>query len=378
MTLSEARSRAADAIRKTMPRGVLWKGNVIQADQVRVEALLNRAGTLPNASARTAGKGGPAMVVVTVTARNDAAAVAVEVYTVTKDPIDLISDRGLMAVDAVERALRTLPGSDLPLLKTSTGLTVLPPRIDDNKTNIWMTQVVWPSADPGEPDGQPLATAIGDSIGAIYHHVSDGVAVALAFVTPAALEANGALQARYDADLTRRGDTEARRRQATFDGLVPRCEIDVSSERATFGGGTDLLASPFTWGTADGRMWTGRAVRQRVTVEVRVWHRSERLADEAALKIISELDQSVVTWPGDFNARVLQADGTLAVERLTNGNYQNRMDVVGRAQSAWDSDTGLALASATFTVLSVAPIEPANVHADVNSIGLTRTLEAEV
>ena len=160
-------------------------------------------------------------------------------------------------------------------------------------------------------------------------------------------------------DTAQTGDTEARCRAALIASLVPRAKIVLETRRETLGGEHDLsVISDEIWLDDQDREWLCRVAQQEIVVTVTVWHRLETLADEAVLRIASELDDSLVVWPGDFDARV-SVGGVVVTQRLSGGTYTQQVRLLNRAPARWDGDHGLLRSTLQATVQSVSQLRPA-------------------
>ena len=348
MNLYTSRAKAADAIESTIPDGVLVRPP-IQADGIRVDTIVALARFLSTAGSSKLRDEGPAIVVVTTPARRKHGAIEVRAYTLTRDRRSLVTGdglkmrdgikagRGLAVVDWVEEAIRGLPGSGLPILETETVPSPLPEDIGKTSVRVWTTTALWPLAFPDS-----TAAGAGSSTSAIRDHVA------------------AVIETTLPATLTRqRGRTEADRRIAYYAGDVPRAWITLHTQRETIGGSPNFVArESMAWNDADGLRWTAQAVTQTVIVRVSVAHRTEPLADEAAIRIFAGLEGTTVNWPGAFDGRVLEA-GVMVTQRLTGGDYQQDIRPLQLDRAEWDAEAGVAVARLQVSVEAMDPIEPA-------------------
>ena len=138
---------------------------------------------------------------------------------------------------------------------------------------------------------EPLATDTDSSTEAIRQHVGTAIETGLPSTSDA-----------------QTGATEADHRMAVQRGMVPRAWIVLKTQREAIGGAPDFVVRDpivFQDGETPPRTWSAQAVTQTVVVDVHVAHRTENLADAAVIRIASELEGTVVIWPGAFMARVL-------------------------------------------------------------------------
>ena len=115
-----------------------------------------------------------------------------------------------------------------------------------------------------------------------------------------------------------------------------------------------------TWQDSESppRKWSAQAVTQTVVVVIHVAHRTEDLADLAVLRIAAELEGSVVTWPGDFDARVMDG-GVMVTQRLSGGDYAQDIRLIMFDRAEWDAESGLGVARLQIGIEAADPIEPA-------------------
>ena len=379
MTLSEARGAAAAAIRAAasgveVPR-------VVEVDTVTENDIPMLADGLWDAPTATSSDRGPAVVAVMARARQASQAIELIAFTVIKSRLALELEmagkgRGLATLDLIESALSHLPGHGLPRLLVETMPEPLsPPSRDENATiYVYSTRCVWPPAFPGEPTGQPIDADDIDGISAIRDHVADAVEAAGEFVTAADVVADPSLADRREADLARIGDTEARQRVATIDGLVPRCAIELSTYREAIGGAPDLtVIDTQTFTGADGREWSARGATQRIVVTVTVRHRTKRLADALVTAIAAALDDTEVVWPGAFDAREVSGSD-IVTNRLSDGTFRSEVLLLMRDPAAWDLESGLAVASIQASVQLVTLLAPATQSVPVTDVEVTGSL----
>ena len=339
---------------------------------MRPEDFVALARDLDEADAREYGPSGPAIVIVSAPTRDEGEAILVQAFTVTKGQVRLYGGRGLAVVDAVEAALRSLPGEHLPPLLVTTERATLPATMRDNQLSIWASAVRWPPAEPGEPEGHPIDTATGDGLSAIRDHIADAVVASVPLLTQADVDADADLQDRFDADQDRIGDTEARRRRALIEGLVPRVSIDMHTYREVVGGQPDLaVIAAQTFSDEDGRNWSARAATQSMIATVTVCHRTERLADEVTRDIAAGLDDSSVIWPGSFDAIVEDSGGDLVTVRRTNGTYAQLVRLLMRDPATWDDEKGLAVAKLEIAVSAVSLLSVATETIEPDTLTVT-------
>ena len=365
MNLSERRAAAAAAIRAAAADTELVQ--VMEVDSVAPADIPVMADGLPDASIGTAGTRGPAICAVMADGRAETQAVMLTVYTVARSRLELKltqtgRGRGLAIVDVVEGALQELPGNGLPPLFVRTTVAALDTaaRANDMTARVWITRCAWPPAEPGVPDGQELATPQGGAMGAIRTTVADAITRGMPLLTADDVTADATLADRAAADLLRRGIGEADYRHAIIDRLVPRCQIILQTQRETLGGQHDLaVIANQNWTDDTDRRWTARVAEQEIVATVKVWHRTELLADEAVARVMGQLDQARVAWPGSFDALVL-VGGVYVTQRLTGAEYEQLMTLLNRTPAEWDAEQGLMMGMMQCTVQSVTQLRAAD------------------
>lgn len=350
MKHDEARRRAADAIRAACATDEVFR--VVEVDGVTERDVPILADGIDDATLAESGERGPAVVAVMARGRTETQAIELTAYTIIRSrlAIELTMagrGRGVAIVDQVEGALSNLPPHGLPRLFVTSSVAPLPPTVrdDDDTVYVYWSRCVWPPADPDAP----LAGEAGGAMDAIRDHVATAVAAGL----PAA--GQGAVT---DAQV---GALESHRRLAVIEAQVPRAGIDLSTRRETRGGEFDLATrSDQEWTDSDGRQWIARVAEQEVVVTVAVYHRTEPLADEAISRIMGELDDTVVSWPGSFDVREFDtATNAMVTRRRTGGQYEQKVLVLNRNPATWDAEAGLAMAAMQATVQSITQLAPA-------------------
>ena len=218
MTLSQARAAAAAAIRAAASDVEVTR--VVEVDVVTESDVPMLADGLWDAPTAESSDRGPAVVAVMARGRQQSQAIDLTAFTIIRSRLALElamagKGRGLAVLDQVESALSNLPGGGLPRLLVETiAEPVRPPvRETDTTIQVYASMATWPPAFPGEPEGQPLAVAEGDGLGAFRDHLAAGVAAAGDFLTQADVDADADLADRFAADQNRIGDTEARMRE---------------------------------------------------------------------------------------------------------------------------------------------------------------------
>ena len=256
-------------------------------------------GLLP-AHVATSGDSGPADVCVMASGRRASQAIGITAVLIILDRVDLDpegagSGRGLAVHDVVAQALEGLPGHGLPRLFVESNVEQLPVAVQEERgdrlrssdpsvaLHVYTLHVEWPSAFPDEP----LATDTDSSTEAIRQHVGTAIETGLPSTSDA-----------------QTGATEADHRMAVQRGMVPRAWIVLKTQREAIGGAPDFVVrDPIVFQDAETppRTWSAQAVTQTVVVDVHVAHRTENLADAAVIRIASELEGTVVIWPGAFH-----------------------------------------------------------------------------
>lgn len=359
MTLSSARAAAAQAIRDAATTAQVRR--VLEVDVLHERQIPAIARGLIPAHIATSGDSGPADVAVMATGRRASQAIGITAVLIVLDRVDLDPElagtgRGLAVHDVVAQALEGLPGSGLPRLFVESNVEQLPFAVQEAQgggsklrssdpyvaLHVYTINVEWPSAFPEAP----LAIDLGSSTSAIRDHVSAAISAGLP--TDAATGADA-------------GATEERRRVAVQLGTVPRAWITLHTQRETIGGSPDFVArESMTWMDSESppRKWSAQAVTQTVVVIIHVAHRTEVLADFAVLRIAAELEGSVVTWPGDFDARVFEG-GVMVTQRLSGGDYEQDVRLIMFDRAEWDAEAGLGIARLQVGIEAADPIEPA-------------------
>ena len=347
MTLVDAREAAAAAIRTA--------GSTDEIRQVYEIDVITPTANLPQivrmlsaASDRAVGDAGPSVVAVMARGRRPDQSIELAAFTIVRDRAlfklaKSTRGRGLAVVDTVEGALSGLPTDGLPKLLVQTAATPLSREDSQQNPNVhvFVTECIWPPADPEAP----LATEAGSGMDAIRDHMADALMTALPTTEAADV-----------------GATEADRRVAVIAGTVPRAVVDLTTKRETIGGDIDLaVISAQVWTDTADDVWRARVAEQLVIAEVKVWHRTEQLADEAIVRLMAELDESVVTWPGSFDARVVSGT-SVVTERRTGGQYQQPVDLLNRYPAVWDAEAGLARARVQVQVRAVSQLQPATMR----------------
>ena len=172
-------------------------------------------------------------------------------------------------------ALSNLPAHGLAPILVQSEVAPLPRHeaVQDFTIHVFITTAVWPSAAPDTPN-----TPDPGAMDAIRDHGADAVATALGLTD-------------VGDDLSRRGDSEARRRSALIASLIPRGSVELA--------GGELAVSPAAW-TDSSVTYDASGARQPVMMTVCIWHVDYPLADEAAALVAAELSESTVMWPGDY------------------------------------------------------------------------------
>ena len=358
MTFREVRAQASAAIRAIAPDTEIIR--VFEVDTVSASDIPVMADGLGDASISSAGDRGPAICAVMAEGRQEHQGFDLTVYTVVRSRLELKlvqsgRGRGIAVVDLVEQALQELPGSGLPrlLVRTTAAEITASARKVDPTVRVFISRCTWPSAFPATP----LETSIGSSSSAIRAHF----AAIIARMLPAANEAQI-------------GATESAWRWARIAGMVPRARILLRTQRETIGGAPDFVVrEDVTWQDSEPipRTWAAQGVTQTVIVITEVAHRKEDLADEAALRIAAQVEGEPVVWPGDFDARVPQEDGTMATERLPGGTYEQDVRLMMFERAEWDSELGLAVARVMAGVEAVDPITVATLRGQFSTVEKT-------
>ena len=214
--------------------------------------------------------------------------------------------------------------------------------------------------------------------GAIRKRVGDGITDALDLITPADVAADPSLTDDFNLDLDRLGNTEARYRAAIIAGLIPRCKVDLKGIRRTEGGGRDVGVGRERWIDTSGSQWSATCSQQPVIVTVKVWDRTLNHADRDAVLIASALNGGYVTWPGEFDAWVLDAMNVMAIEHRIDGTYRMEMRVAGLDRAEWDDEQGLARAGLAVEIDAIDPLEAATEGATATSVENTGAIQPRI
>ena len=352
MNLSDARADAAEKIRAKFPEQDVQSQYIVRV--VEVDAITERDipplanGIFAATDATVPAARGPAAIAVMAAGRQESQAIDLAVYTIVRTRLALeLADagrgRGLATLDLVEEALRALPAHGLPELLVQSAAVRQERRESDEyglTIHVYVSRCTLPPAYPMTP----LAVSESGAMDAIRTHVTDAV--------DGGLPADEAVQA---------GGTEADVRAALNRGLVPRARVRLDTKRETLGGAHDLAVLANQNFTDDqDRRWTMRVAEQGIVATVTVWHRSETLADEAIARIMGELDQARVAWPGSFDGLIEDSNGVYVSERITGGEYEQDVKLLNRTPAEWDAEAGLLRAQCQCTVQSVTQLAPAD------------------
>ena len=130
--------------------------------------------------------------------------------------------------------------------------------------------------------------------------------------------------------------------------------------------------------TPAGSQWSAKCSQQPVIVTVSVWDRTLNHADRDAVLIASALDGGYVTWPGEFDAWVLDSTNVMVMEHRTNGTYRMEMRVAGLDRAEWDDEQGLARAGLAVEIQAIDPLEAATEGAPATSVETTGTIQPRI
>ena len=330
MTLTEARATAADAIRALAPTDEVVR--VIEIDVVDPRDVPHMADGLYAATDATTGDTGPAVVAVMVQNRGADQSIQLTAFTIMRDrPVIELTQtgrgRGLAVLDMVESALSNLPAHGLAPILVQSEVAPLPRHeaVQDFTIHVFITTAVWPSAAPDTPN-----TPDPGAMDAIRDHGADAVATALGLTD-------------VGDDLSRRGDSEARRRSALIASLIPRGSVELA--------GGELAVSPAAW-TDSSVTYDASGARQPVMLTVCIWHVDYPLADEAAALVAAELSESTVMWPGDYVVPV-------HLEALT--------------PAVWDVSAGAAKAEVKARAHVMVPVSPRRQRVEATELRQARS-----
>ena len=386
MTLVEARRAAATAIRDNVPAQTdirVFEVDVISARDL--PNLIKEAEGLRSVSDSGLGEAGPALVAVMAQGREQNQTINITAFTLIKNRLVLNQGqaglgRGLAVVDIVEKGLSTLRASGLPDRFIGSEVATLPRDIEVTEVRVFLSRCM---LGPGSltvpsPLAPPIDSITGGAPGAIRKRVGEGITDALGLITPEDVAADPSLTDDFNLDLDRLGNTEARYRAAIIAGLIPRCKVDLKGIRRTEGGGRDVGVGRERWIDTNGGQWSATCSQQPVIVTVSVWDRTLNHADRDAVLIASALNGGYVTWPGEFDAWVLDATNVMVIEHRTNGTYRMEMRVAGLDRAEWDDEQGLARAGLAVEIQAIDPLEAATEGATATSVENTGAIQPRI
>ena len=154
--------------------------------------------------------------------------------------------------------------------------------------------------------------------------------------------------------------------------------MDLKGIRRTEGGGRDVGTGRERWRDTAGSQWSAKCSQQPVIVTVSVWDRTLNHADRDAVLIASAIDGGYVTWPGEFDAWVLDSTNVMVMEHRTNGIYRMEMRVAGLDRAEWDDEQGLARAGLAVEIQAIDPLEAATEATPATSVDTAGTIQPRI